>query len=111
MNARAAILGCFVMSVAIITFRDSIHPDSEWPLPAPPPYRYVSAGVAFGLLAFVADTFSDKLAAVLAFGLVLGLGIQVSQAASVGGSIGSGLGGLLGGGVGKAYRDANGKAS
>ncbi len=62
MNPKAVILGSFVGSVAIITWRDFKNPDSNWPLPVPPPYRYVGAGVAFGLLALVADTLNDKIA-------------------------------------------------
>jgi len=112
MNPRAAILGCFVGSVAIITYRDFMNPDAEWPLPAPPPYRYVSAGIAFGLLALVADTLSDRIASVLAFGLLLGLGVHTAQDGLTisggtntwrdylkGGGIGGATGGIAGGGA------------
>lgn len=77
MNAKAAILGCFVGSCAIITWRDL--GNDQWPLPAPPPFRYVGAGVAFGLLALVADTIDDRIAATIAFGLLIGLGFQTAQ--------------------------------
>ena len=78
MNPKAVILGSFVGTVALITYRDFVNPSPDWPLPAPPPYRYVGAGVAFGLLALVADTLNDKIAAVLAFGLLVGMGMQTA---------------------------------
>lgn len=79
MNPNGAILAAFVGSAAIITWRDFKGPDPEWPLPAPPPYRYVGAGVAFGLLAIFAETVNPKIAAVLAVGLLVGLGFQTAQ--------------------------------
>lgn len=78
MNANAAILGSFVGAVAIITWRDFSNPNVQWPLPAPPPYRYVGAGVAFGLLALVADTLDARIASTIAFGLLIGLAMQTA---------------------------------
>lgn len=78
-NSRTAILGSFVAACAIITWRDIKNPDSSWPLPVPPPYRYAGAGVAFGLLGLVGAFFNEKLAGVLAVGLVIGLGFQTAQ--------------------------------
>ena len=100
MNSKAAILGCFVGSVAIITYRDIGNGD-QWPLPAPPPFRYVGAGVAFVLLALLADTINDRIAAALAFGLLIGLGFQTAQnpPKSLGARIGETTGSILGGGV------------
>ena len=76
MNSKAVILGSFVGSVAIITWRDFTNPDPSWPFPVPPPYRYIGAGVAFGLLGLVADTLNDRIAAVIAFGLLIGLAFR-----------------------------------
>lgn len=79
MNSNAVILGSFVGSCAIITWREFKNPDPSWPIPIPPPYRYIGAGVAFGLLALVADTLSDRIASVIAVGLLIGLAFQTAQ--------------------------------
>lgn len=79
MNADRAILASFIGACAIITWRDFTNPDPAWPLPAPPPYRYAGAGVAFGLLGIFADTINPKIAATLAVGLLIGLGFQTAQ--------------------------------
>jgi hypothetical protein len=105
MNGQNIVLGSFIGAVCIITWRDFKNPDPAWPLPVPPPYRYVGAGVAFGLLAIVADTLNDKIAGTIAFGLLIGLAYQTasnptknnSATGSVGGSLGSAGGGVVGG--------------
>jgi hypothetical protein len=79
MNPERAILASFLGACAIISWRDFTNPDPNWPLPAPPPYRYVGAAVAFGLLAIFADTVSPKIGATLAVGLLVGLGFQTAQ--------------------------------
>lgn len=78
MNGKAAIFASFFGAIAIITWRDFTEPDSGWPLPTPPPYRYVGAGVAFGLLALVAEFVNEKVPAVIAIGLLVGLGFQTA---------------------------------
>lgn len=112
MNTSAAIVGSFFCACAVITWRDIKTPDKAWPLPAPPPYRYVGAGVAYGLLGLVGAFFSDRLAAVLAIGLLVGLTFQTAQsqtggisglvqgvkkasgsAGTIAGSVGQGVGG------------------
>lgn len=79
MNSNAVILTAFVGSCAVITWRDFKNPDPAWPIALPPPYRYIGAGVAFGLLALVGDMLNDKIAAVLAGGLFMGLAFQIAQ--------------------------------
>lgn len=79
MNPDRAILASFIGACAIITWRDFTNLDPDWPLPAPPPYRYAGAAVAFGMLAIFADTINPKVAATLAFGLLVGLGFQTAQ--------------------------------
>lgn len=84
-NGRSAVIGAFVGSVVIITWRELKKPsDSNAPLPAPSPYRYVDAGVAYGLLALVADFFSDTVAGTLAVGLFIGLAMQTAVGTSSG---------------------------
>jgi hypothetical protein len=56
-----------------------MNPDSQWPLPVPPPYRYYGAGIAFGLLGIVGDIFNPKIATVIAVGLFIGLAFQTTQ--------------------------------
>lgn len=79
MNGKAVILGSFVGSIAIISWREFKNPDSSWPIPIPPPYRYIGAGVAYGLLALVADTLNDQIAGIIAVGLFIGLAFQTAQ--------------------------------
>lgn len=79
MKGRAAIFAAFLGAVAIITWRDFTNRDPDWPLPVPPPYRYVGAAVAFGMLSLVAEFVNEKVPAVLAMGLLVGLGFQTAQ--------------------------------
>jgi hypothetical protein len=79
MKGRAAIFAAFLGAVAIITWRDFTDRDPDWPLPVPPPYRYVGAAVAFGMLSLVAEFVNEKVPAVLAMGLLVGLGFQTAQ--------------------------------
>lgn len=79
MNGKGAIMAAFLGSCAVITWRDFKNPDSKWPLPVPPPYRYIGAGVAFGLLSLVGDFFDERIATVIAIGLFIGLSFQTAQ--------------------------------
>lgn len=90
MNGKAAIFGSFFGVVTLITWRDFVEPEAGQPLPAPPPYRYVGAAVAFGLLALVAEFVNEKVPAVIAIGLLVGLGMQIAQHPPK--SVGRGLG-------------------
>lgn len=85
------ILGSYLGACAIITWRDFTHPDSNWPLPAPPPYRYLWATVGFGLCYALALFTDDRIGEVLAGGLLLGLAFQTAATykKSAGGPSGS----------------------
>lgn len=81
MNTTTIHTANFIAASALITYRDVKNPDPTWPLGrVPPPYRYVAAGVVFGLLAGVGELFNiSEVTAVLGIGLVLGLAVQTFQ--------------------------------
>ena len=79
MNGKAVILGSFIGAVGILSWSSISNPDTQWPIPLPPPYRYVAAGIAFGLLGLVADLVNEKVPAVLAVGLLIGLATSEFQ--------------------------------
>lgn len=112
MNGKAVILGSFVGAVGIITFSAVSMPEKDWPIPLPPPYRYLGAGISFGLLALLSEFVDEKLPGVLAIGLLIGLGMAEAQnyykATGTGKTIGGIAGGLLGGGVGKSAQQKGG---
>ena len=77
MSQNGVIAG-FIGCCALITYRDYTQADPSWPLgPVPPPYRYVWTGVAFGILALVADFIDPRIADVIAGGLFMGLAFNV----------------------------------
>lgn len=101
MNGKAVIVGSFVGAVGIITFSAVTNPDKDWPIPLPPPYRYLGAGISFGLLALLSEFVDEKLPGILAIGLLVGLGMveaqtYYSQTKGMGNTVGGIAGGLAG---------------
>jgi hypothetical protein len=79
MNGPGVIFGCYIGAISIITWREFTNPNADWPMPLPPPFRYVGASVAFGLLGLVGTVLDDRIASVIAIGLLIGLGFQTAQ--------------------------------
>lgn len=80
-DSQKVVLAAFVGSCAVIAWRDFKTPVKDAPLPAPPPYRFVWAAVAFGMLGLFGEMVSGKIADVLAGGLFIGLAFQTAQSA------------------------------
>lgn len=80
------VFGAYCTACAIITWRDFRNPDKNWPLPAPPPYRYLWATVGFGLCYAIGLITDEKVAATLAVGLVFGLAFQTANSYKKGSS-------------------------
>jgi hypothetical protein len=77
-SANRVVIGAFVGSIALITYRDFKQNDPSWPLgPVPPPYRYTWCAVVFGLCALISDLLNEKIGSVIAGGVFMGLAFNV----------------------------------
>jgi len=104
-----AVLGSFIGVLALITYRDFMHPDSSWPLgPVPPPYRYTYSAVVFGMLALVSDIWSEKVATVVAVGVLVGTLYAVISGKSATAGLQSNAPGYSSGGTAQANPATNG---
>lgn len=77
------VMASFLGTCGIITYRDFKSPDANWPLGnVPPPYRYVWAGVAYGLLSIAGNLFGEqgqRVIDVIAGGLFLAIAFRYLQ--------------------------------